>query len=1185
MTKCLCNNNSEYAYILKNKNDEPINKITILNYIQNKELQNEIKTGDKYLVCKEKHDLIKYESLIKKCHFKHKSISLITDWHKDWQNNFEQKEIPIGNHIADVIVDNIIIEFQHSYISKEDVVSRNENSINNNKLLYWVIDCNNTIEVNKIGEIYMIEFYNDEWKFEHFICHDFIFLNYEDKIYKVNPNEIKSNMIDVIEYKTKKDFIKSIKTKINIWSTDKIQQCILYHNQRGAGCGKTYESIQLMDKDENFKHKEIFIYLTKAHTAKEVIYNELQEQYKRGSLSNLEIPEEGYNNSGKQYKISYYNKEIKKDCKIIIGTIDSFMFAIGNKENKDKDYFVGIVKSVKDGIVNVSSTGSVKYSQDNIKLNKKCLIIIDEAQDLGPEYIQAIHSIMRNTYIDAYVIGDKLQSIWGPHNIHTFLEFNSLPHIDIIKSNGINHVMRFHNEQFTDFVNNIIEFDKYKLPPITQICNIHNCKYKHENDIKPYNIFQMETIYSGEKDEKKVDKLIQQIINYMKKEIDKYNYLPNNFMFIFPILSKNFLANRLEAKLQEFWMDKFNDENYQNNVLNNNEYWCNKIKNNKYYKYVFLHKSDEGKSIDLRESENATRILSIHASKGNGCEVVFLFGLTEYSLRCFSKDKCNLQYDSLLHVALTRQKKSLYIGIENNGDDISQRFKNYIEINNKINPDLRSIKISNKYYKVIDVLSNIDNIYKNINEKYLNHEQFKNILFDNQDNKNIIDWGHHTIRYCVFYYNFVCNIINNEKINDDDIFSNQFIQVLTKISKLNIIFDDHNNYYKNIKKIKKENNFTILIFNTNDRTKYYKYKNTLYEFIIKIQKKIKKGILKKILPSLCPLETVILMHMIKLCDDGKYSDITIMDVYSIIYYFDECSNTIDENHSQNYKCLCKKHFDENTNSDNFDTYQEIRKSIINHYTKTEQVNELYKNYRNYIINNIDESCNFKYNIFHPVTFGKIDNNFKIHNNFDLIANSDKYIIDLIITPQFNKLNYNNIIFKGIYNNFLLQNSCTEHKNFERYKNKIIYTCILSLDSTEPIFIQFNIDKNCNVIKTSIKEYLQKEYSDKHKILYNFYQYCKENKPKNIDSIKNTYDEIIKENNLRVSDSSKMPKYIEEYFYDISEQIKKCNKDKNKMKDIIKVKMDNLEIFLENIKEYLDSSIYEYLDDKDEEIDF
>ena len=452
--------------------------------------------------------------------------------------------------------------------------------------MYWVIDCNDSIEVNEIGTIFMIHFINDHWKFEHFVCHNFIFINYEDKIYKVNPNEIKSYMIDVIEYKNKKSFIKSIKNKINIWCEEKIPQCILYHNQRGAGCGKTYESIQLMNNNEKFKYKNIFIYLTKAHTAKDVIYNELLEQNKRGSLNNLEIPQEGYNISGKQYKINYYNKKTESKCKIIIGTIDSFMFAIGNKENKDKDFFSGIVKSIKNGYVKTEKNGSIKYSQENIKLNKKCLIIIDEAQDLGPEYIEAICSIMRNTYIDVYIIGDKLQSIWGEHNIHTFLECNNLPHITIEKSNGINHVMRFHNEQFIDFVNNIIDFNKYNLPHITQVCNNQTCKYKHENDIKPYNIFQMETIYSGEKNEIKVDKLIQQIINYMKKEIDKYNYLPNNFMFIFPILSKNFLANRLEAKLQEFWIDKFNDENYQNNVLNNNTFWCNKINIINMYFYI-----------------------------------------------------------------------------------------------------------------------------------------------------------------------------------------------------------------------------------------------------------------------------------------------------------------------------------------------------------------------------------------------------------------------------------------------------------------------------------------------------------------------------------------------------------------------------------------------------------------------
>lgn len=561
-------------------------------------------------------------------------------------------------------------------------------------------------------------------------------------------------MIDVIEYKTKKDFIKSIKNKKNIWSEEEIPQCILYHNQHGAGCGKTYESIQLMDKNEKFKHKNIFIYLTKAHTVKDVIYNELLKQYNRGTLNNLEIPEEGYNISGKQYKINYNNKETENECKIIIGTIDSFMYAIGNKDTKDKDYFNGIVKSIKNGYVKTEKNGSIKYSQENIKLNKKCLIIIDEAQDLGPEYIEAICSIMRNTYIDAYIIGDKLQSIWDDHNIHTFLECNDLPHITIEKSDGKNHVMRFHNDQFKDFVNDIVDFDKYNLPHITQICNNQTCKYQHENNIKLYNIFQIPSLRSDDTEtQEKMDKLIKKIIYYMDNEIIKYNYL----------------ANRLEAKIQEFWMEKFNDKNYQNNVLVNNKYWKKRINKNKAYKYIFLHKSDEEKSIDLRESENATRILSIHASKGNGCKVVFLFGLNQKALQIFSKDKCNLQYDSLLHVALTRQKKSLYIGIENINDDIAQKFEKYIEIDNELKPDLNDIKKSIKYNKIIDFSCNSDNLFLNIYDKYLSSSELVNILQDNQDNKNIIEWGHHIIRYCVFYYYLEFNIINNEKIDDEHI--------------------------------------------------------------------------------------------------------------------------------------------------------------------------------------------------------------------------------------------------------------------------------------------------------------------------------------------------------------------------------------------------------------------------------
>ena len=63
----------------------------------------------------------------------------------------------------------------------------------------------------------------------------------------------------------------------------------IYYNQRGAGCGKTYESIQLLQNDERFVLKDTFIYLTKAHSAKDVIYSELKEQENNGFLSNLEM--------------------------------------------------------------------------------------------------------------------------------------------------------------------------------------------------------------------------------------------------------------------------------------------------------------------------------------------------------------------------------------------------------------------------------------------------------------------------------------------------------------------------------------------------------------------------------------------------------------------------------------------------------------------------------------------------------------------------------------------------------------------------------------------------------------------------------------------------------------------------------------------------------------------------------
>ena len=202
------------------------------------------------------------------------------------------------------------------------------------------------------------------------------------------------------------------------------------------------------------------------------------------------------------------------------------------------------------------------------------------------------------------------------------------------------------------------------------------------------------------------------------------------------------------------------------------------------------------------------------------------------------------------------------------------------------------------------------------------------------------------------------------------------------------------------------------------------------------------------------------------------------------------------------------------------------------------------------------------------------------NKYFLIAHSEKYVLFFIITPQFNKLNFNEIMFNGIMNKHLLLNSCSTQNNYERYNNKKIITCIFTLDTIQPIFINFNVDNNDNIIKDNIKFYLINEYSSKHNIIYQFYQYYKNNKP--IDNKKNsieyTYEKIS---------TYKIPQYIIEYFYDINKDIEKCKKEKQTEKyiqDNILNKINNLELFLNNINEYLENSINKYLniiEDEDE----
>jgi len=869
---------------------------------------------------------------------------------------------------------------------------------------------------------------------------------------------------------------------------------LIYFNQRGAGCGKTYESIQLLQNHEQFVNKRCYIYLTKQHTAKDVILNELLEQYENKKLDRLELKYKDI--SSKQYKLKFFNNNLNSNIEVIIGTIDSFNYAIvdKNKIQNSNDYFYEIVKTINRGHFILDN---VKYATKNIIMNKECLIIIDEAQDLTKEYIISFQKIIEYTKIDVYVIGDKLQSILGKNNIYTYLE-NIDDNETILKSNGVNDVKRFHNIHFKDFVNKIVPFNKYNLPEITNICNNTNCKYTHENDIIPYTIFQIpskiNTLYD--------DITIEKIIYYMNNEIDKYNYLPHNFMFIFPVFTNNTFADYLHTILQFFWMDKFKNEDYQKNVLLKNTYWKDKLPtiNYNYTKYVFLHKSNEGQSINLKDSEYATRILSIHASKGNGCEVVFVLGVSEFSLKLFSIDKNDLVYDSLLHVALTRQKKSLYIGLEYNNDDIHNRLIDFIDTtnsknDNRIEPNLNIISKYNKYDKLVQNVK--------IKETLLDNKDFIEVIkyhenkikFENEDrsNKDIVDMGHHLIRYCVMYIKFIFHIYNNINNTNDDIFyENVLPNIIKQLSKIKIEYYSINEYKKQIKILSEKfkppydkiTMIPILSFENTNNESYSNCTKILKNMYIKLQNKLKKKYY-----NFCCLESVLLCYLIHLYRNDNI--MSMMDLYDIVYSFE----TFNISHSNLYDCLCDKEFSNIIHKDN-----KFSINIREHYNNITKIDDLYNNYIDYIDTHYSIKKNdIKYNINQSIYYNKKNDNINIRNNFKIIGYSDKYVFVIYIKPTLSKLNLIDTIYEIILNNNILQYTSVtnEIKNPNKFVNKKIINCIFTLDCDKPFIFDYDNYNIDNIIKPLIYNFIEEKYINYNKLIYNYKEYIqpiwKENK--------------------------------------------------------------------------------------------
>ena len=604
-------------------------------------------------------------------------------------------------------------------------------------------------------------------------------------------------------------------------------------------------------------------------------------------------------------------------------------------------------------------------------------------------------------------------------------------------------------------------------------------------------------------------------------------------------MKNNVLADEIQTKLTEYWINKFQDKDYIND-LNDNNYWKTYI-HDEYTQYVHLHKHQEGTVINTNDSINSTRIMSIRSSKGDGREVVFILNCSESALKIVSNNEKNLLYESHLHVALTRAKKQIYLYYHKNNDDIHKRLGNNdfdVEYNPNIRKSMNIDDIFSNFNKTnLDSLINLMKINKINQNTYLKND--KNIKLVKQ-----VDWGYHCILYNVYNYMIIIKILKINK-NNKNFNNTQLKTVLDKIKNLDIIKNTSNDYYIYIKK----NTYNMPEFSICFLSNKLVYNNYCDEIIGEL-KKIQKKIHEDDLDNLKPYEQILLIYMINLYMSG--SNCEFNDLYNIHHYFKSINN-------------------------------EKERELLNELTK---INTIITEF----INNTNNINNIKWNILKHIAHQGETSNFNIKKlHFPIIGFDNDKVYHLVMVNDISQLNFWDIILKILMERFLIYNPKPNSKSniddYARYKNKDILTYLIVLKKNKIIKIDWKWDKEIkNEIKLQIKDSMFNKYNPFHESLFNYTRIVKTKKNEywgNDNEYKNPYEYIISIINDKYNVKNSYPEYILDFFKYLSDNCKKN-------KEFIKELTNNKKLFIDKLDNKLNEDIDLYLglnDDDNDDDDF
>lgn len=1082
----------------------------------------------------------------------------VGNWHKRMQAMFpdEQCEIAfvsfskLGKHEhrqTDVFLSNSsCLEIQHSRISCNEVGLRKEDWKKFGKTIIWLIDGNTSdVSIETLTDCNTIITFNDPWKFKSFLetGYKFILLECDNQVYKVKLDAIKYKTIKVSKSYEMKNIVACLQTNPEdvweLWEDDNSIPSKMIVYQKGAGNGKTYGIWKSILTNNN---KDTFIIITKQHSARTVIYNELNDQAIRSEYHFEDITDMTKTELPKHYVIKYSHKYSNRTCKVIIGTVDSYIYNLSQTSaDIHGDMFSNLLHTIiRNGCNKIDTNGQIKFAKEKLAQNRKAELWIDEVQDLNVDYFYAIQKIMLQTGIDVNIVGDMLQSLEYKTNFMTeAMDTNNMDDIIFIKPEPINKNRRIKVQGMIETINSLVPFKKYNLPAI----HIEN----YESLISPkepsFEVIE-EPIIRTEDDKKKMQEFITTLLEKVNHEVDTNGYVPEDFMFIFPYMKSNSLANELETKLNEYWISKFEDKNYTNTIKNS--YW--KLYNHdEFTSYAFLHKHDEGTVINLSDSEHASRLVTIRTSKGDGRNVVFVINCTESVLKLFTHQEKNIVYESYLHVALTRAKHKVYFGLVNNGDDICKRFSNidnkYVDIN-KISKYLR-------LGKVLAISTNEDN-QKLIRKLDGYGKSYLDTFLDDLKEQNGMntsceanDWKYHCMKHSVT--NLYVFFILIEHVQKEFTFSkkndnySQILVILDKIKYIDIIKCNVSNFYKMLRSLKSIDELPFLpVCNISDKNIYSKY----CDKIQKDMENIKEMLILEQWNDFTVYQMFLLDYMIDMYMKKQFTESTPTDLYDITHYY------------------------------SMKEYNKVR-ALIDESMKIKRIvndclEEIYSGSKSKINWNIHKSNKFD---------GE-DSNFVLTcGDYMYIGWNDENTYHLMIENDVSSINQHTFMLKLIFERFILYN-CKSEKDKNKFKNKNIITYVLLLKNSTYHKIDWTWDQECrDVLIDVLQNNIYKHYQINHSKLYHYLDYIK---TQNNDcfggktEFKTPFGYIS--NKLK---NEKSPEYLVSLFHELDRDWKL-----KKQKEIREM-TQNEDVFCSVLDERLDQALKDFLglNDEIEEDDF